>query len=533
MLTSLAVTATAVHASIDCTYDAVKAIVPAGAVLSFAQTIEENGTFVVPAGDTGWTQDPVDLPALCAIGVEVTTEQNGTYGFGVFLPNAWNSRTLTVGNGGLAGGVDWVDMGTGVRYGHAVISSDLGHNSSTIDASWAYNDTAAQENWGWRALHESVVLGKEIIQAYYETAPSYHYYQGCSTGGRQGFKEAQMFPEDFDGVIAGAPAWWTSHQQIWQFWLGYVNYISNISSIPVSKFDTIAKETLRQCDGQDGLVDTIISDPNGCNFDSLQLLCPSNVTDAPDCLTPPQLETYRQLSSDFLETNSTLVFPKWLTGSEHFWDLNIDGGAPNVIGLGYIQYFLGLGPDWDWRDFDVDVVTLSETLNVGQADADHFDLSEFYNAGKKFIHYHGMSDGGIATGASYYMHDHIYQTMNLENDVMESFYRFFPIPGMGHCTDTADFVNAPYYIAGISMSNNGQHSVPGYEDPEHDVLLALMNWVENGTAPDYIIGTAYNNFTTQDAITRQRPICPHPQLATYTGEGDPNAPENWECKLLY
>lgn len=143
------------------------------------------------------------------------------------------------------------------------------------------------------------------------------------------------------------------------------------------------------------------------------------------------MQTYYTISSDFVETNSTLVFPKWLLGSEHFWDLNIDGGAPNIIGLGYIQYFLGLGSDWDWRDFDDDIVQLSETLNAGQADADHYDLSEFLQAGKKFIQYQGLSDGGIATGASYYMYDHIHQAMAPEGVTLDDFYRFFPIPGMG------------------------------------------------------------------------------------------------------
>ncbi|KAF3766542.1 tannase and feruloyl esterase [Cryphonectria parasitica EP155] len=543
-LTGLAALAKAASA-IDCSFDSIKTILPAGVELSFAQPIEENGTFIVPTEDIAWPVDPINLPKLCAVAATVTSAENGTYGFGIFLPDDWNGRTLTVGNGGLAGGVIWSDMvrdmwnlfcqgghGTGVKYGHAVISTDTGHNSTTTDATWAANDTIAQTNWGWRALHESVVMGKAIIEAYYGTAPSYHYYQGCSTGGRQGFKEAQMFPDDFDGVIAGAPAWWT---QIWQFWLGYVNYISNVTEIPVSMFDPIAKEVLRQCDGQDGLVDTIISDPYGCNFDTEQLLCPANVTNATEagCLTAAQLQTYITLASDFVETNSTLVFPKWLLGSEHFWDLNIDGGAPNIIGLGYIQYFLGLGSDWDWRDFDDDVVQLSEELNAGEADADHYDMTEFFQKGKKFIHYQGLSDGGISTGASFYMYDHVHRAMAPQGVVLDDFYRFFPIPGMGHCTDTPDFVNAPYYIGGISMTNNGQYSVPGYMNAQHDVLLALMGWVENGTAPDYIIGTAYNNFTTQDAVTRQRPICPHPKQAKYAGEGDPNDPESWTCQLLY
>lgn len=127
-----------------------------------------------------------------------------------------------------------------------------------------------------------------------------------------------------------------------------------------------------------------------------------------------------------------MVFPAWLLGSQSFWDLNIAGGSPNIIGLGYIQYTLGLGPDWNWRDFDDDIVTLSEALNAGQADASNYDLSPFYNAGNKLIHYHGLSDGGIATGASFYLYDHIDRELAPKGIKLDDFYRFFPIPGMGY-----------------------------------------------------------------------------------------------------
>ncbi|KAJ6021303.1 tannase and feruloyl esterase [Penicillium herquei] len=532
----LGFTATFVNGAVDCTFSAISDIIPQGLSLSFAQHIPENGTFTVPKDDTGWPTDPINLPELCAIGVMVPGEtSNATFGFGLFLPKNWNQRTLTVGNGGLAGGVNWVDMGTGVKYGHAVFSTDTGHNGTSTDATWAYQNPQSQKNWGWRALHQTVVYGKNITEAFYNSKPAYNYYQGCSTGGRQGFKEAQTFPDDFDGVIAGAPAWWTSHQQIWQAWLGYVNYLSNVTEIPVSMFDTIGKEVLRQCDGQDGLVDTIIMDPYGCNFNPETLLCAANVTNTTtaDCLTASQLGTLDTITRDYIGGNSTMIFPHWLLGSEHFWYMNIDGGSPNVIGVGYIQYFLGLGAGWDWRNLDEAVVELSEQLNVGQADASNYDMSPFFNAGKKFIHYHGLSDGGIATGASFYLYDHINRAVSPQGINLHDSYRFFPIPGMGHCTDTADYVNAPYYIAGISMTNNGQYSVPGYQDAKHDVLYALMNWVENGTAPDYIIGTAFSNFTTQEIITRQRPICPYPQQAKYNGLGSPDSPFSWECKLLY
>ncbi|KAJ5108253.1 tannase and feruloyl esterase [Penicillium angulare] len=413
---------------------------------------------------TGWPVDPINLPELCAIAVMVPGKNsNASFGFGMFLPTEWNGRTLTVGNGGLAGGVNWVDMGTGVKYGHAVFSTDTGHNSSTTDATWAYQNIQSQTNWGWKALHETVVHGKSITESYYQTKPSYNYYQGCSTGGRQGFKEAEIFPYDFDGVIAGAPAWWTD----------------------------------------------IISDPYGCNFDPEPLLCTiiTSQSNSTTCLTAEQLKTFDTLTRDYVGVNSTLIFPSWLLGSEHFWSLNIDGGAPNVIGLGYIQYMLGLGPDWNWRDFNEEIAHLSEKLNPGQADASDYDLVPFFSRGKKIIHYHGLSDGGIATGASFYLHDEIHRTVAPQGLNVHDSYR--------------------------SSRSRAWVSVSGYEDSKHDVMFAIMDWVENGTAPDYIIGTAWANFTTLDQVTRQRPICSYPQQAKYQGLGDPDIASAWECKLIY
>ncbi|KAJ5266448.1 hypothetical protein N7478_009256 [Penicillium angulare] len=179
---------------------------------------------------------------------------------------------------------------------------------------------------------------------------------------------------------------------------------------------------------------TIISDPYGCNFNAESLLCKSGTggSNLTDCLSPEQLSTFDTLTRDYVGMNSTLIFPAWLLGSEHFWDLNIDGGAPNIIGLGYIQYMMGLGSDWKWRDFDESIVDLSEQLNPGQADASNYDLAPFFRSGNKFIHYHGLSDGGIATGASFYLYDQIDRAISTENFDISDSYRFFPIPGMGY-----------------------------------------------------------------------------------------------------
>lgn len=185
------------------------------------------------------------------------------------------------------------------------MSTDTGHNSTSRDGSWALNKESLTD-WGYRAMHGSVVLAKDIVQSYYGSGSRYSYYSGCSTGGRQGLKEVEMFPEDFDGALAGAPAWWTSHLQTWTVKAGLYNLpTTSAHHIPPTLFPIIGAEVLRQCDGQDGLVDSIISDPRGCEFIPEALLCGSNVTNQTEagCLTAAQVETLYQIHGDYVETN--------------------------------------------------------------------------------------------------------------------------------------------------------------------------------------------------------------------------------------
>jgi feruloyl esterase len=208
-------------------------------------------------------------------------------------------------------------VGTG--YGFAALSTSTGHNSTPLDATWAYNAEEKVINWGYRALHGSIVLGKEITRAYYGRDLAYSYYSGCSAGGKQGLKEAEMFPDDFDGIVAGAPAWWTTHLQLWNMKVGlYSLPIDAPYHIPAELFQVIGDEVLKQCDPQDGLADSIISDPARCDFRPEALLCGSNVTNATasGCLTSAQIDTLYHLYNDWVEANQTFIFPHFELGSE-------------------------------------------------------------------------------------------------------------------------------------------------------------------------------------------------------------------------
>lgn len=435
--------------------------------------------------------------------------------------------------------LQWPDMGTFSKYGFAAAATDTGHLAIAFDGSWAVNDPEAVTNWGWRAMHETVVMAKQLIKDYYSSAPKYSYYSGCSTGGRQGLKEIQAFPEDFDGVLAGAPAWWTTHLQPWSAKVGLYNLpASSPGHIPADlMIGPVAAEVMRQCDPQDGLADGIISDPYGCNFFPEALACKKSSNQS-TCLTPDQLDTLYHLYSDWVETNQTFVFPHYALGSElqNTFLFNVST-VVSPAAMQWIGPFLYNTPDWDISNFSYAIVEYADSVNPGHANADDFAaMSTFFSKGGKLIQYHGLADGLICTGSSVYFYKRVLQTLSYMSNIdLDSSYRFFLIPGMQHCTGSVN--DAPYYIAGasqaLSLTPNTTHSVPGYEDPQHDALLALMRWVENGTAPDAIVATKFHNDTIAHGIARQRPLCPFPKQAKWSGSGNPNETANWSCQDLY
>jgi len=195
--------------------------------------------------------------------------------------------------------------------------------------------------------------------------------------------------------------------------------------------------------------------------------------------------------------------------------------------------------EWNYYDFNYSIVQLADRLDPGNATAADFDLSPFQRKGGKLLHYHGLSDGLIPTGSSMYFYKQVLQTLKAQGIALDPWYRFFLVPGMQHCSGTPTNMNAPWYFAGatqagaIGVDPGSVHGVPGFGDREHDALLALMAWTENGTAPDRIIATKWRNDTLTDVVERQRPLCPYPTQARYNGSGDPDRAESWSCKSLY
>ena len=529
----------AAQAALECSSPTLSSILPSNATLNFVIQVPQNGSFGQGSTDLEFPTNATNLPALCAVGINVQSSNTSSYNLGLFLPQKWNARTMTAGNGGLGGGINWPDMGSFTQYGFAAIATDTGHVSNSSDGTWALNHPESIIDWGYRAMHGSVVLGKQVIEAYYGNGTddatskiAYNYYASCSTGGRQGLKEIQQYPEDFDGIAVGAPAWWTTHLQTWSEHLGILNLpLTSPSHIPTSLFPVYVAEVTRQCDVQDGVKDSIVSDPYGCNFYPEALLCTAT-SNSSACFTPPQLSTLYHIFSDWVETNQTFVFPGLTLGADPTFLAGVTT-EPSPLGQQFIENFYLNVTEYDYTQFDFATVQLIEKLDTGNATADKFDLSAFHAKGGKIIMYHGLADQLIATGSSTYYYKHVLATMGTQGVNVDDFYRLFLIPGMGHC---AGSTNAPWYIGGgnqVEFVNGAEYSVAGYVDAQHDVLLAMMRWVEEGVAPDSLIATKFINDTVSLGVQSQRPLCVYPEQARYQGVGSVDSAENWACESLY
>ncbi|ROV95847.1 hypothetical protein VSDG_05134 [Cytospora chrysosperma] len=521
-------------ADVSCSVDFFQAALPSHATVLSAVLVANGSTYGEGAADIAYPTNPTNLPENCAVIVNVTTSPSSNFRFGMFLPWEWNGRFLQVGNGGFAGGINWLDMGAGVRYGFAVASTDTGHNSTALDLTWALDEPEKRLDFGFRAIHGSVVLGKALTEAFYGQSISYSYYSGGSTGGRQGLREAQHDPDSFDGMLIMAPAWWTSHLSPWTTKVGSYDLPTDAAwYIPPSLFATIGAEVIKQCDSSDGVVDGIVSSPELCKFNVDTLLCGSAGTNASSaCLTEAQVATVHKVYDDYY-AEGKFAFPGLELGSEEQWAASLGSSAPNSLGDGYMQNFLLNDPNWTWPQYTDSLVWQADAEDPGNCTADRFEaMRAVMERGSKIIMFHGMSDGLIATRSSNVFYKRVADALG-GYDKLKSWFRFFLVPGLQHVTGTPPDVNAPWYFSGPNSQGvlgTDVYSTPGFENAQHDALMALMNWVEKNVTVDSIIATTWNNVSDPTSgVYRQRPLCPYPQKAVYDGSGDMNSAESWAC----
>ncbi|KAI2466347.1 tannase and feruloyl esterase [Annulohypoxylon bovei var. microspora] len=506
------------------------------ATILSAVPVHINGSY----GDPEALQDippmfSTGLPELCAVQVNVTSSESSSYIFALFLPSKWNSRFLTVGGGGTGGYINYLDMGVGTHYGFATMSTDNGHKSDAHDVTWSYKAPEKEIDWGWRAMHGSVGLAKQLIKTYYGKDAQYSYYTGCSTGGRQGLKEAQIDADSFDGMLIGAPAWWVTHLINSITRIQKVYYpLNNTRSIPAELFPLIAQTVVEQCDGVDGVEDGIVSSPEDCHPDFEVLNCENSVNSSAStsaCLTSLQLETLQEIYSDWY-VGSELAYNGFEISSELGWSTLLLTPEPLSYGVDFLRYGVFGDPNWPLSEYNDSVYEYTKTLDiVDEFDATKYDMSPFRDQGGKILMYHGLSDPLIVTRGSRYFYEQVELATGMSHPITDWFRLFF-IPGMMHCSGTS--VDSPWHINGAGQNwllGSNVYSVPGFKDAKHDALLALMDWVEGGKAVDQIIATTWHNQTVPSSgVSNQRPLCPYPKKAVYNGVGDVNDAQSWNCE---
>lgn len=463
------------------------------------------------------------LPAFCRVqGVSRPTGDSNIY-YEVWLPlDTWNGKFLSSGEGGYVGALNYTRRGLDggldelLRRGYATASTDTGHVST--DTWWAVGHRERAIDYLYRAKHLVTVAAKGLVRAFYGRSASRSYLNSCSNGGRQALMEVQRFPDDYDGVVVGAPWNFQSHSNAGFVWDAQA--LSGPSAaIPVAKLPAIAAAVLAACDADDGLVDGVIADPTRCRFDPDVLRCSGAETSS--CLTAAQLGALEKIYAG--PTNPRTgekIFPGFAMGGENGWTGLVTNLTASGLGNGYFANLVFEDPSWDYRTFDFDADMAYADLRVGVlGNAIDPDLSAARKRGVKIIQYHGWNDQTLQPAYSPEYYETVVSAMGGLKRT-QRFYRLFMVPGMTHC----------YFGPGATSFGGVGQQIPPVRDPAHDVQSALENWVENGVAPDRIIATKYvDDSAATRAIKLTRPLCAYPLVAHYDGKGDPNDSGSFVC----
>lgn len=437
-------------------------------------------------------------PAFCRIAATLKPSADSDIKIEVWLPlSGWNGKFLGVGSFGWGGALMLPGMLTGLEQGYAVAATDTGHDSSTEEGEGGRFTVGHPQkliDYAWRADHLMTVKAKALIQAYYGKPASHSYWVGCSLGGLEGLIEAKRFPEDYDGIVAGAPPnpiVKFNAAQLWTSWL--INSDPSLHMTP-SKFDTVSKAALKACASPVGLQQGFIEDPERCNFESGQLLCRGADTD--DCLTEGQVRMMREIYAGPINpSNLQVIFPGPAKGSERQLGAFVDG-KPLLTALDLFQYAALQDPRWDWTTMDWDKTVNDAVEKLGPLMHVDADLKPFFARGGKLLMYIGWNDfHNPEELINYYR-----ALMRGASDKTRASARLFTIPGMGHCFG-------------------------GEGCDTFDKLGTLDNWVSNGEAPQRIVASRVSD----DQVQRTRPLCAYPLVARYDGEGAMDKAESFAC----
>lgn len=490
-----------------------------------AQTVEA-GAFAPPTAMSPWLAGSPDLykslGAFCRVVVEATPSADSSIKIEVWMPaEGWNGRFRGQGNGGFAGEIDYRRLGLAVQAKYASAATDTGHAAGGTDARWALGHPEKVIDFGYRAIHEMTQTAKTVINAFYGSNAQHSYFDNCSNGGRQALMEAQRFPQDYDGIISGAPANYWTHLLTKALADSQATTLDPASYIPASKLPALAHAVNAACDAQDGVTDGVLNDPRQCKFDPAALLCKAD--DSNECFTAAQITTLKKLYEGPRDTKGTLIFPGYLPGAEEGdggWGLWITGQAPGksllfAFGTGYFSNMVYEKSDWDYKSTKVnDGLKAAEAKTAKILNATNPDLSAFKARGAKLILYHGWNDAAISALNTINYYNSVASKMGQTET--KTFSRLYMVPGLQHCG------------GGPGANSFGQLG-QGAPDPQHNIELALEEWVEKGIAPSEIVATKYVDDDPAKGVKFTRPLCSYLQVAKFKGTGDPNDATNFVC----
>jgi len=436
------------------------------------------------------------MPANCKVVATIKPTPGSNIGveYRLPVPEKWNGKFLGLGGGGFGGVIREPQFTDGLVKGYASAQTDIGHKltKGPLDASWAMKakgvpDADTVTDYAWRSVKLMTSVGKEIVGRFYGSKPKLSYWNGCSTGGRQGLLFAQRFPDDYDGIIAGAPVY-TSRLQ-----LGGVIRTNELLKRPGSAFTkealpVVNNAVLGACDARDGLKDGYLTDPTTCKFDPAKLVCQSGQTQG--CLTEPQADAVKRIYA------GSSVYPGTMPGGELNWADRYAKIEHRSIGADMAKYMVFLDPGYDPKSFMTERdLEAWDTAPVSiEGNAGNPEISAFMKRGGKLLLWHGFNDPGPSPLSTVDYYERAKKFIGAKS--MDSM-RLFMVPGMYHC-----------------------RGGPG--PTQFDPIAAMENWVEKGIAPQTI--RAENK-----ELGFSRPLCPYPTVAKYTGKGDSKDAANFTC----
>ncbi len=454
------------------------------------------GAYPAPVGQNGQPQNPAlyaSLPAFCRVKATLRPSADSDIKVEVWLPQeGWNGRLQAVGNGAFSSTPQYGALAQALAAGYTGVATNTGKEGNSGDT--LIGRPEKLKDWGYRAVHEMTVTAKAVITARYGSPAKYSYWNSCSTGGRQGLVAAEYFPEDFDGIADGDAANPMTRNQASTIFSTLAVNQEEAGFLSAAKWQAYRNAVMEKCDAIDGLKDGLLENPMACKFEPKEMLCKNGDNDS--CLTAPQIAALSRVHAGMKNPRTgESLHPGWQVGAVPNTNMMV-GRRPEQVAIDTFRVLFN-NPDWDYKtmDFDKDIAR-ADQLGRNLMDAsDPTRLKAFLARGGKLMMYHGWSDTNISPllGLDYYNKA---VAANGGRAKTDNSIRMFMLPGLGHC--------GPYF----------------------DKMPPIVDWVENGKAPDRIV---VNHAGPDGKVTRTRPACVWPQIAKYNGTGSIDEAANFSC----